>query len=281
VCTRAQARAEGLTRDAERWRLKTGRLFEVLPRVLSLTPALSEDGCRTAALLATDGSLSHESTLHLYELVERPAALHVTVVGDRRRVPGLIVHRTRAWAPGDLTPVRGLRTTTVSRALLDVAPTAPNLRALVHQAQYRKLIDPLSLKAVVDNHPGHPGLNALAAIEPTSNESGLERRLAKLLPEGATPQFWLTGLSGRRYRADFAYVEERVFVEADGRDAHARMLAFEDDRTRDNDIAATGWLPLRFTADQMRSPDTVRAQVEGVRRTRRRPRPRPRPASPR
>jgi len=94
----------------------------------------------------------------------------------------------------------------------------------------------LSQSRVLDTHPGHPGLAKLAAIQPATGESGLERRLGKIIPPGATPQFWLTGLSGRRYRADFAYVEERVFIEADGRDAHARMLAFDDDRARDNDI---------------------------------------------
>src|SRR5204862_6168180 len=116
--------ALGVTRDAERWRLRTGRLFEIHARVLSLTPTLSDDGYRAAALLATNGTLSHESALHLFGLVGRPASLHVTVVGDRgARPPRITVHRTRAWVRGDLTRVRGLSTTTVARALLDVART--------------------------------------------------------------------------------------------------------------------------------------------------------------
>lgn len=282
VAHERQLAGAGLTRAARRWRERTGRLFRIHQCVFALTPTLSDDGYRAAALLATNGTLSHESTLCLAGLAGAPDSQHITIVGSgRRSVPGITIHHTRAWAPGDVTRVRGLRTTTVARALLDVAPTAVNLRALVHEAQYRKFIDPLSLRAIVTNHRGHPGLARLAAIEPAAGDSGLERRLGKILPPGATRQVWLSGLSGKRYRADYAYVEERVFIEADGRDAHARMLAFDDDRARDNDIAATGWLPLRYTASHMASPDTIRAQVDEVRRTRRRPSPTPRRAAPR
>jgi len=221
VITRDQARREGLTRSAETWRLANGRLFELLPGVLSLTPAVTEDGWHAATLLWTDGTLSCESVLYANGVLKsRPPTVHVTVVGGVRRVTeGITVHRTRGWQPGDVTRLRGLRATTVGRALLDVAPTTAHatLRALVHEAQYRKLIDPLSLTAILDAHPGHRGRKRLAAIDPANNaESGLERRLARVLAPipGTTAQYWLTGLSGARYRADLAFLEQRVFIEA-------------------------------------------------------------------
>jgi very-short-patch-repair endonuclease len=42
-------------------------------------------------------------------------------------------------------------------------------------------------------------------------------------------------------------------VELDGRDGHARELAFEDDRERDRALAAAGWRPVRVTSAHLRS----------------------------
>lgn len=59
-------------------------------------------------------------------------------------------------------------------------------------------------------------------------------------------------------RADVLFAAQRVIIEIDGRRAHADR--FQQDRTRDNRLAAAGYLVLRFTYDDIvqRPDETVR-----------------------
>jgi very-short-patch-repair endonuclease len=52
---------------------------------------------------------------------------------------------------------------------------------------------------------------------------------------------------------DCLWREARLAVELDGRTAHERGLAFEDDRERDRALTAAGWRPVRITSVQLRS----------------------------
>jgi hypothetical protein len=277
MISRRQLRSIGVTWSAERHRVRAGRLFEVLPGVFSVTPDPSADGRLAAALLWAGGTLGHESVLEAHGLAPRQEMVHGIVLGRARPSPaGVLLHRTRSLPATDRSPVRGLPATSVGRALLDIAPRTPHrrLRALVHEAQFHGLVDPISLERLLRAHPGHPGLRALAAVDPaprgaeSSLEALLRRVLAPLPGPPGTPQLRVRGLSGRRYRGDMGYEAERVLVEADGRSAHVRMLSFESDRERDGDLAAVGWLTLRYTAAQLRAVDTVRAQVLATLRSR-------------
>ena len=51
----------------------------------------------------------------------------------------------------------------------------------------------------------------------------------------------------RAYEVDCLWRAEGVAVELDGRAAHERRTAFEDDRARDAALSAIGLRPLRFT----------------------------------
>lgn len=258
VIGRAQARAAGLAWRQEQRRLAAGRLFEPLDGVLSLTPSLSDLGLLMAAALHGHGVVGGWSRLHLAEVV-RGRPVRPYVITDRRDLerPALDLHHTRGLPAADLEAHAGIPVTTVGRALLDVARVAhpEALRAAVHEAQFLGHVDPLGLAAIVSAHPGHPGCRALRAIEPAPARSAnaFEAHLSRLLaPLGAHErQHRLAGLSGRVHRADIAYLDARLLVEADGRAAHARMLAFETDRERDADLAGVGWLTLRVTARQV------------------------------
>jgi very-short-patch-repair endonuclease len=58
----------------------------------------------------------------------------------------------------------------------------------------------------------------------------------------------VTVKTGRRtYTVDCLWRAECVAVELDGRAAHIRAAAFEEDRARDAALAAIGLRPLRFT----------------------------------
>jgi very-short-patch-repair endonuclease len=58
---------------------------------------------------------------------------------------------------------------------------------------------------------------------------------------------------------------EGVAVELDGRAAHARVMAFEEDRERDAALGAVGLRPVRFTWERVtRAGDEVMADLRAM-----------------
>jgi very-short-patch-repair endonuclease len=57
----------------------------------------------------------------------------------------------------------------------------------------------------------------------------------------------------RDSRADAFIPDWDVIVEADGRIWHARVSDFENDRARDNDLAAMGFQVIRFTYSMLKN----------------------------
>ena len=53
------------------------------------------------------------------------------------------------------------------------------------------------------------------------------------------------------YRADLAYPERRLLIEADGRDYHTKWADVAADMTRQNALVGLGWRILRFTWRQV------------------------------
>jgi very-short-patch-repair endonuclease len=255
----------GLSRHGVRRRLVAQQLFVAYHRVYSLSPVLTADGGRAAAVIAggPGALLSHWSAAEVYEFAVRPDDAHHVTIPYRRApaIDGLVVHRTRQTLP--VVRVRGLPLTTPGRAIVDIATSTSGraLEKIVGEAMYQRRLTRSSFDALFQEYPGHPGLRSLRAINPTTarkrrTESPLEDRLLHAILAASLPepeqQVTLVGASGRRYRIDFVYRDARLAIEADGRAAHEREAAFEADRARDNDLAAAGrWLPLRFTSSQI------------------------------
>ena len=86
-----------------------------------------------------------------------------------------------------------------------------------------------------------------------------------------------------RPEVDFLWPAERVAVEVDGRAFHDVMATAEADRRRDNALALTGHLVLRFTWRRLHDdPDGVVREVAAALRSRAPRPPRdPAPARPR
>lgn len=64
----------------------------------------------------------------------------------------------------------------------------------------------------------------------------------------------------RKWRADFAWPDERVLVEVDGgafRSRHREMAGFERDAEKTNRAAVLGFAVLRFTGRQVKSGEAV------------------------
>lgn len=254
----------GIGQPAIRARVRAGTLFEELPGVYSLSPVVSDDGRRAAALLAVDGwaALSDASAAELYRIGERIGPHHITTTTRKRSIPGkLVVHRTRAPIP--TRRIRGMPVTEPGRVLIDLAVRTSGrpLERLVGETIYRRLITEAGVSRIAERYPGHPGAANLTAIDPEAarrrrTETDLDEDVLRFLDTLPVPQFVcqhrLQGLSGKPYRADFAWPDLHVILEADGRAAHERRAAMDSDRARDADLAAVGWTTLRITGRQLR-----------------------------
>lgn len=261
-----QLQAIGLAQSTVRARVRARRLFESYPRVYRLGPDITDDGWRMAALLAVPGwgALNHWSAAELYRIGDRPGYQHHVVTTTRKRDVGdaLKVHRTRTVIR--TRTVRGLRVVEPGRVLIDLAVDLSGrpLERVVGQARFRRLIGDDGVEQVLARYPGHPGAANLA---PISAKDALRRRTETTLEEDVLVvldtlpvglfvcQCKLRGLSGKQYRADFAWERERMILEADGRTAHQRLEAIDDDRARDADLLAAGWRTLRVTGYQLRA----------------------------
>lgn len=227
-------------------------------------------------------ALSHASALEVHGLTDRrPVRHHVTVEGTgTRRQRAVLIHRSRRLHPEDLLVINGLPVTSPARTIVDIAATTSTdrLRRLIREAEYQRLIGPGAITAVLDRSPGLPGAPAVRFADPEAAESRVRQtpiedrmtavleRLPLPLPE---PQVLVVGRSGRRYRADFAWADVRLIVETDGRSSHDRSTSFQSDRDRDADLAAAGWLTLRFTWLQLDDPERVASTILATARTRR------------
>jgi hypothetical protein len=257
----------GLSSSGIRSRLLSERIFRVERAVYSASPHQDEWSRRWAALLSvksTDAALSHWSAAAVHELRNRePPVPHVLVPSSwRSRVGGTRVHRTRSLLPSDVVVVRGLRVTTVPRTILDLAPyeTDDVVLAMIREGEYRRLIPTGAMLRMTRTHPTHPGVARIRRVDPATTEAEigqtpLDRELRELLDTLPLPtadrEVWVRGGTGARYRFDRAWHPFKLAAEADGRNAHARSTALESDRFRDNDLAAEGWLTMRFTRPQL------------------------------
>lgn len=176
-----------------------------------------------------------------------------------------------------MTTIDHLPITTVARTIVDLAAvlSAAHLGRVVEGCLVEEKVDWGSLadtfaKLARRGKPGVHHLRAvLARLEPgiEASESVLESGLLGLLraaglppPVQQLPLPWRTRGIGR---VDFAYRDQRLIIEADGRRWHTRAEAFEADRRRDNLAMLAGWRVLRFTwKDLEERPDAVVTMVE-------------------
>ncbi len=267
VMTAAQLLACGLSRAAIHRRVQAGRLVVLGRGVYRVGPILTEDGERRAALW-TGGqgtALSFVSACELLHCGSRDRhAHHITVPRGRNLKvrAGLVVHHVRGGLRRqDIVRVDAFPVTSPARTALDLACVSSDreFERLVETMLHERLLTERTFTHLAARHPGHPGLARLLALTPgrAVTESCLEDRVRTRILDGLPlpepePQFEIIGRSGREYRADFAYVEARVLIEADSRRHHERAAAFESDRARDADLAGVGWQTLRFTHVQTR-----------------------------
>jgi very-short-patch-repair endonuclease len=202
-------------------------------------------------------ALSHLDAAVLWGFHDRLGPrVHVTVKWQRS-INGLILHRTRRLDPDETTTRNGIPVTTVARTLVDLTECLSEDRLLraMREAEFKNLLNLDTLNAAVERAHGRrrlkPLKQAIGLHRPGQIIRGeLEHRFAELR-RGTELEAPLTNFPikarGKTYVLDCYWPEHRLAVELDGRDGHARELAFESDRRRDAALNAIGIRLLRFT----------------------------------
>lgn len=214
-----------------------------------------------AAVMASGpgAALSHLSAAALWQIYESFAALiHVTTTTrSPRRLPGIRAHRSRRLDDADVTSRHGIPVTSVARTLVDLSDvlSLDRLLRVIREAEFRHVFDLGEVETAMSRAHGRRRLgvlaDALARHRPGQIvREELEHRFQELLhaaPVSAPETNVRVKTHRRTYVVDCLWRAEGVAVELDGRAAHARAAAFEEDRARDAALSAIGLRPLRFT----------------------------------
>ena len=204
-------------------------------------------------------SLSHRSAADDWGVRPNAMRLEVTVPHDGGRAEGVRVYRTRMLDPQDFTIRDGIPVTSVARTLLDLsAVVRPNdLAVAIDRAERLGLFDLTAVVDVLDRARGRRGARALrraiAAYEPSTQKSELERRFKELVetaPDIPRPTFnALVGGESGTHEVDAYWPDERLAVQLDGLEFHRTRRDREHDAASDADLELAGHRVMRLTWD--------------------------------
>lgn len=252
-----QARRAGLTQNQIDQRVDSGawRRRALAVYVLAGAPDTWRQRAWVAGLVVADrdGVLSHLTAAAIHGLGEPSPVPHVTVpYGSATRRGVALVHRSAVPAV-DRTTKEGLRCTSVSRTLVDLAGMVdgPTGDAMVDDAFCRRLATARSVQAAADRiGRGRRGIGRVRetvatwteAIAPDSvAEARLVRTLRELGVDDVVTQHEVYDDAGRFVaRLDLAAPGQRRALEYDGV-AHHGPRAWARDEPRYQRLRALGW----------------------------------------
>jgi hypothetical protein len=265
VIGRAQLRELGLDRAAVWRRVAAGILHPLYGgRVYAVGLApLAFWGQYLATVMACGprAVLSHRSAADLWGIRPNATRMEVTVRQDGGRAEGIQVHRTRMLAPQDFTVHEGIPVTSVARTLLDLSAVlkAPDLATAIDRAERSRIFDLTAVVDVLDRANGRRGARALrraiAAYEPSTQKSVLERRFKALLktaPDIPTPTFNAV-VDGEQttHEVDAYWAAQALAIQLDGFEFHRTRRDRERDAASDADLELAGHRVMRLTWDDV------------------------------
>jgi hypothetical protein len=257
--------ADGGTRRSREHEVAIGRLRPMRPGVAAIagTPPTWRQSVR-AVLLASgeDIAASHPTAIRLLLGVRLDDRfIHVTgPLGRQICLDGVIGHRSGQLAPDDVVVVSGMRVTSPLRTVIDMSGRIPfdTLGKLFDQFLRIDRIDLEAARERVATLRPAPGRSVralrgllgarIAGFDP--GESPLEARIARIIDRSGLPrpvQQHEVQFDGQRFRLDFAWPEQRVFLEGNGFGFHRLASDLDRDARRQNELVMTGWRPLEVT----------------------------------
>jgi hypothetical protein len=261
IATR-QLRELGVTKSGVLRRVRNGLLHPQHLGVYSVgTARLTPRGRCLAAVLACgpEAALSHRAAANLWEIRPNAGRIEVSVPRRRDGPPGVSVHRTRMLDPRDFTVKDGIRVTGLARTLLDLSAVVGrhDLDKAIDRAERARIFDLTQVIEVLDRARGRKGAEALrraiAAYEPSTQKSELERRFKRLLeqaPDIPTP-FFNALIDGElaTHEVDAFWEHHALAVQLDGFEFHRTRRDRERDAGSDADLELAGIRVMRLTWD--------------------------------
>ena len=191
----------------------------------------------------------------------------------RHLPPWLTLHTTQEWTNGDMLVHHGIRTSSATRAIIDMAGTATprELEAAIDSAVRLRLtsVPTLTKRMHQLGGQGRGGIRLLRTLLLDSGgESFLERAFLRLLREAGIrrpqPQVVHRHRDNKVMRVDFQFTAERVIVEVSGRQGHISDRDRQRDARRRNELQGRGWRVVEFTtADVLDDPPYVTSTITG------------------
>lgn len=271
---------EDLGVSAERWqRLRDAGLWlEVTPGHFrhAATPVTLELQIRAGHGWLGDAGGLFASTALVWLGVEVPPPRNAEFVLSRSMrylPPGLHLHTSRRWTADDFILHRGVRTSTATRAVIDLATVERRAAVIEHaiDAAVRARRTALTLvqrRLAELGGRGRTGSTMLREILLDSGgESFLERRFLRLMRQHGLPrprcQVVTRSAAGTRMRVDFLF--GRLVVEVSGRLGHSSDADRRRDARRRNDLQQQGFRVIEFTTvDVIDDPAHVVATVRAA-----------------
>lgn len=276
LATTALARAAGLS--AGQWR-RLRRDDVWLPVVPGLwrhaaTPLTWEMKVRAGAIwLGREAALYGPTAARWWNIdgCDSDSVEFVVPRASRHLTPWLTLHTTTRWRKGDVLHHRGVRTSSASLAIIDMARThgPRHLESAIDSAISQRLTSVPTLTKRM-NQLGGRGRNGIRTLRTllldSGGESFLERRFLRLMRDAGRPRPMTQVVHRRRdskvMRVDFQYSSSKVVIEVSGRRGHTSDRDRQRDARRRNDLQAQGWKVIEFTtADVLDDPVYVLATV--------------------
>lgn len=241
---------------------------------------------RTSALVVSHSSAAR---WHGLPVLAPPTPVHVIRPGrgGQRRTDEVHVHAGRL-AETSRTVVDGVGVTDVATTVVDVARTELLASAVVtgDAALHRGLVTPAELRAALERAASRRGgpaaRRAIRAIDgraESPGESLLRLALVDPVLPGLELQIDIADESGRLVgRADGGYLADGVLLEFDGKIKYGRLRrpgetiqdAVLREKRREERLAELGWLVIRVTWGELRSPGRLIRRVSAACAARRR-----------
>jgi hypothetical protein len=258
VFTRSQARAEGWSDGRQRRLLASGLWIAVTPTVVRNRGIADGPWPRARAVGLSGLVVSHHTAGQLLglEVGDVGPVLHGTCHGwHRPKVPR--AHRAQL-AAAETFNVAGLEVTSLRRTIGDILCAQPpdHSIAMVTDALRRGLLSVADLSDIAGSLTGrHGAANARAVAGSCSDRpfSVLEWRFHGLIRElgpGWVFNVEIHDEDGLVGVVDAVHWASRTIVELDGRAYHGEDR-FQRDRTRDQRLAALGFVVIRLTWDDV------------------------------
>lgn len=282
VFSGSQARAAGFDKHAVARKLASGDWRQLDYRVFALAAATPTwERQLWVALLSRPIALvggQSAALLHRFKGFKRAKPTIVVPGSSNARSRIAKVIRAEHFDDLEVDRVRGFPVTSIPETLLTLAGELGSIRfeQLFDDLLLAGRLDLDKLESVTEREQGRRrrGIILLRHLlddrkptAPSHDSSYLEGMLERVLGKGGLPEWTREHaftLGGKPCRVDVYIADWNVVIEADGRNWHARMEDFEEDRRRDNELATRGIQVIRLTYRMLESDpegclETIRA----------------------